>query len=73
MVNARMGVSITAADAEGIEEPKREKSILPVHNKKGIRCVWMFTKQNEHVNHGRAFSGRKAYKSHYEEQKLRRR
>ena len=39
MVNARMGVSITAADAEGIEELKKENIVLPVHNKRGIRCV----------------------------------
>jgi hypothetical protein len=43
MVNARMGVSITAADAEGIEELKKEKNVLLVHSKKGIRWVWMFT------------------------------
>ena len=45
MVNARMGASMTAADAEGIEELKlkKEKIVLLVHNKKGIRCVWMFT------------------------------
>jgi len=43
MVNARMGVSMTAADAEGIEELKKEKIVLLVHNKSGIRCVWMFT------------------------------
>ena len=43
MVKARMGVSMTAADAEGIEELKKVKITLLVHNKKGIRCVWMFT------------------------------
>ena len=43
MVNARMGVSMAAADAEGIEELKKEKIVLLVHNKKGTRCVWMFT------------------------------
>jgi hypothetical protein len=47
MVNARMGVSMTAADAEGIEELKKENIVLPVHNKRGIRCVWMFTEQDE--------------------------
>lgn len=39
MVNARMGVSTMAADAEGMEEPKNVRITLPVHNKKGIRCV----------------------------------
>jgi hypothetical protein len=39
MVNTRMGVSMTAADAEGIEELKKEKIVLLVHSKKGIRCV----------------------------------
>ena len=43
MVNARIGVSMTTADAVGIEESKKVKNILPVHNKRGIRCVWMFT------------------------------
>jgi hypothetical protein len=43
MVNARIGVSMTAADAEGIEELKKVEIVLLVHNKKGIRCVWMFT------------------------------
>lgn len=43
MVNARMGVSMAAADAEGIEELKKEEIVLLVHNKKGTRCVWMFT------------------------------
>jgi hypothetical protein len=43
MVNARMGVSMAAADADGIEEVKKEKIVLLVHNKKGTRCVWMFT------------------------------
>ena len=55
MVNARMGVSMTAADAEGIEELKKEKIVLLVHNKKGIRCVWMFTEQDEHVSHDGVF------------------
>jgi hypothetical protein len=50
MVNARMGVSMTAADAEGIEELKKENIVLLVHNKSGIRCVWMFTEQDEHVS-----------------------
>jgi len=55
MVNARMGVSMTAADAEGIGELKKEKIVLLVHNKKGIRCVWMFTEQDEHVSHDGVF------------------
>ena len=55
MVNARIGVSMTAADAEGIEELKKENIVLPVHNKRGIRCVWMFTKQDEDISHDGAF------------------
>ncbi len=56
IVNARMGVSMTAADAEGIEEPKKLKTILLVHNKNGIRCVWMFTWQDEQaVSHDGVF------------------
>jgi hypothetical protein len=55
MVNARMGVSVTAADAEGIEELKKAKIVLLVHNKRGIRCVWMFTEQDEQVSHDEAF------------------
>jgi hypothetical protein len=43
MVKARVGMSMTAADAEGIEELKKENIVLLVHNKRGIRCVWMFT------------------------------
>ncbi len=31
-----MGVSMTAADAEGIEELKKEKIVLLVNNKNGI-------------------------------------
>ncbi len=55
-MNARMGVSMTAADAEGIEEPKKLKTILLVHNKNGIRCVWMFTWQDEQaVSHDGVF------------------
>ena len=55
MVNAKMGVSMTTAEVEGIEEPKKEINILLVHNKKGIRCVWMFTWQDgEVVSHGGA-------------------
>jgi hypothetical protein len=53
-VNARMGVSKTT-DVEGIEEQK-VKIILLVHNKRGIRCVWMFTWQDgQVVSHGGAF------------------
>jgi hypothetical protein len=43
MVNARMGVSMIIADAEGMEEPQNVRITLPVHNKKGIRCVWILT------------------------------
>ena len=43
MVNARMGVSMMIADAEGIEEPQNVRITLPDHNKKGIRCVWILT------------------------------
>jgi hypothetical protein len=39
IVNARMGVSKTIADVGGIEEPRKVRIILLVHNKKGIRCV----------------------------------
>jgi hypothetical protein len=42
-VNVRMGVSTMVADAEGIEEPKNVKIMLPVHNKRGIKCVWILT------------------------------
>jgi hypothetical protein len=38
-VNARMGMSKTTADAEGIEEPRKVRIALLVHNKNGIRCV----------------------------------
>ncbi len=56
IVKARMGVSMTDADAEGIEEPKKVKAISLVHNKKGIRCVWMFTEHDEQaVSHDRTF------------------
>lgn len=50
-VNARMGVSMTTAEVEGIEEPNNVINILLVHNKKGIRCVWMFTWQDGVVSH----------------------
>ena len=42
-VNVRMGVSTMVADAEGIEEPKNVKITLPVHNKRGTKCVWILT------------------------------
>jgi len=42
-VNVRMGVSKTIADVEGIEDPKKVRIISLVHNKKGMRCVWMLT------------------------------
>ena len=52
---ARMGVSMTAANADGIEELKlnKEKIVLVVHSKKGIRCVWMLlSKTNTSVTTG---------------------
>jgi hypothetical protein len=54
-VKARMGVSMTT-DVEGIEEPKKVEIILLVHNKRGMRCVWMFTwKDGQVVSRGKAF------------------
>jgi hypothetical protein len=38
-VNARMGVSKTISDVEDIEELRKVRIILLVHNKKGIRWV----------------------------------
>jgi hypothetical protein len=35
-VKTRMGVSMTAGDEKGIEEPGK---VLLVHNSRGIRCV----------------------------------
>jgi hypothetical protein len=42
-VKVRMGVSTLVADAEGIEEPKNVSIVLPVHNRKGTKCVWILT------------------------------
>jgi hypothetical protein len=39
IVNASMGVSTTAAEAEDIEEPRNVGITLPVHNKRGTRWV----------------------------------
>jgi len=39
IVKVSMGVSTTAAEAENIEEPRNVRITLPVHNKRGMRCV----------------------------------
>lgn len=72
MVKARMGVSMRTADVKGIEEPKKVENTLLVHNRRGIRCVWMFTWQDGQAGRQlwRGILGKNTYGSHYVNQRL---